>query len=171
MNLLIKLDLAILDGFFQPIADWWMNLTGKTNFWISRLLWWIVIVAGTWETLFRMHREDGLSKAPSYIVMCVIMGLVSLYFIHLDTNEEALFRNTENARFLNFRRGPEWGLLRVMTIVLSSYLASDNIIYFGWISDLWGTIVGAVTYPIALYFGACTPKPRLPDAALVPAKS
>ncbi|MEK7068401.1 MAG: hypothetical protein AAB964_01145 [Patescibacteria group bacterium] len=164
MQYLEKLDLAILDGIFQPMADWWRNRTGKSNFWIARMLWGVIITIVGWVAIFYLQMES------SVMVMFVIMSAGMIGVLANYNKDEKFYEHIRVESYFNWRRQfMPWGALRLfVTITLvavsiysitvwSNTPATDSPIIP--LSVLYG---GAALIIGTLYFSACTPKPPRP---------
>lgn len=165
MRFLEKLDLAILDGLFQKIADWWLNRTGKSNFWIARMLWWMLIV--NIGMLIIIVGELSFKL----LIPFVVVSIGGFFVLSNYELEEKLYDGL-NARFLNWRRQfMPWGVIRLvmscimMTVevlfLVSILLSTKKPLFPLQLLPYIGEILPLLFVSI-LYFSACTPKPRSP---------
>lgn len=174
MQFLEKLDLAILDGFFQKIADWVNDRWGKSCFWLAKLCSWLFLVVATigqlWAYIYGSAVFGDDQKWMSLAVLAVL-GFGQLYRIRemekLDQNEWSL---RELRAYNPQRQFIPWGFSRIFFLfVMGSALIVVLIIipaktlYDGWeLFHMVGTIAAALSFTGSFYFVACTPKPPSP---------
>lgn len=137
------IDAFIIDRIFQPVADWWMSRTGKSNFWLARMFWWVYISVCGWRVI--------IDKDVRTLIFWLILSAVGLVMIRsferMDTKD-----NFKVSTVLSPLRGSM--LLMLIRLVSILMLVLPPIIR-------WTNLQG-VLFLTLMYFSACTPKPRQP---------
>ncbi len=153
--MLEKLDLLILDNVFQTIADWWMDQTGKNNFWLARDT--ITLSA----VLFFVFVGFNLS---SLNIVCGILVLPIFYKL-VKSCEKAEKQSESFGKCMNpLRNFAPHGIERtvfVLLFILNTSFWVMRCLEFGFgppMRDI-PSLLGFALYICGMYFAACTPKP------------
>ena len=158
MNLLQKLDLAILDGLFQKIADWVNNRWGKSCFWLARVNYWIVIIA--WAAEIAFYRE----KLSIHSVFFVLFSIGALWRIGEWEKMEKNPLESAAQRVLNPERiSPFSRLIRLFNVFFLPFNIEWFVDFFAQ-GDVKALLIATNQFAFfcAFYFAACTPKPPSP---------
>jgi hypothetical protein len=153
-----RVDLFLLDRVFQPAADWVYDRFDRSCFWLAKICYWLVIMAWAAELFYKQwwgSTSSALFALFSFAALLTIRGLEK-------EEENPLARAAR--RVLNHQRlyHPH-GVSRLIMLSIMIALLGPRILgmiqldggeFMGFISD-WSFVA-------ALYFGACTPKPRRP---------
>lgn len=157
--MLIKLDLFVLDRVFQRAADWIEYLTGRNNFWLAKIFFFLFVCTGTVSgaSIF-LTRQEMSMRVLGGLVFLVFSTCVLFWQViwktygdreketgrgFVNPNRESLIHRTVRLTYLVF------SIDIFVRICLSSVFAIGNI----FIS------IACLEAFLCSYFNACTPKP------------
>jgi len=155
MGLMEKLDLAILDGFFQKVADWVNDRWGKTHIWLTIISTWCVMIL--WCIEAAMKQSIGAS-----ILLALFSFLQITVTLPYKKKQEERMELRAN-RVMN----PErlfWplGLFRIIMGIVSAWGALTSLLILPVrIVDIVSAIESA-SFVAMFYFAACSSKPPNP---------
>ncbi len=167
MSLLEKLDLAILDHLFQPIADKVSERWGKSCFWLAQKCEWVVLIALSYMCISNYLND---SNWILWGALLLTLGLRSLFDILRYEKMDESWQERQAARVMNPERlFIPYGKVRMLLffvflaiggglLVLIVLLTEGNKIVVSCVG-----VLGVPALTLALlspdYFSACTPKP------------
>ncbi len=170
-----KLDLAILDGIYQPIADWVANTFGKSCFWLAKVMTWIFLIMASIAAAHVFTYGSALigsgltSKIYVFVLLC-ILGSIQLMRIRILEKQDGSWEENIATRVMNTQRmfNP-YGLTRLILIALVIISAILGALYippnYPAQSLIWSVVnnlLFSTSFISTYYFAACTPKPPSP---------
>lgn len=175
MGFVEKIDLAILDGFYQRVADWMQHTYGKSCFWLARIFCWLVLGA-TAVLILRVFFFGSTMYENSLILPLLAPVFLTFSFmvrIKKLEDEERSETNLRALRVMNPRRlFFPYGLARMfilgsVSVLIMFGLFKGTPTVPGWPlgMEIGLCILFIISFVSAEYFSACTPKPQSPVKA------
>jgi len=163
-----EIDDRLIDSIFQPASDFVRDWIGKTNFWVAKMFAWVSIVLGTLDVAlcFRSGNLFTIFLASIVSISCV---LTFIGISAIDATSDAIEEFLERSRTLNFHRRVGFSN-RMGSLILTALLwaCAYLFIHYPAITVAISIYAAAMSFGNvpAIYFLACTPKPRKPLGAI-----
>ncbi len=168
----VVFDTFLLDRGFQPVSDWFRDLTGHSNFWIAKWCFRMLFAASTAIVIYHARQAYFDPKHVGDLAMVLFMAFVCKPWIlfkistDLDNNEDAIVENLELSGTMNPERMRGAGL-RFLVVTLSMFIwpfLGATMLYSPQQASLPISLQTLyMIVAIAAYFMACTPRPRAPQ--------
>ncbi len=136
-----KIDNYLIDHRFEPFAHKFQRLTGKTNFWLAKVSWVILVLSAL-----------SVMGSAAYVFGPVLALCLVLIFKKLTATEKEFFAeqsNHMNDLRISMLQSRASGLMVFCPTYLFIFLLSGHL---EWIFISFTTLSGP-------YFAACTPLP------------
>ena len=162
MKFFEKLDLAILDGVFQPVANWWNDKTPWSHFLLGRILAWGALVSYSAFAVFMEKLSDPVGLFFIGVSMLLIVGTSQ----KLEEREHSILRFGVNP--LRYNR--MWKILRQLALMLMVLIAIALVLKgFGYelhkhsLGERLWRLIEPFCWFSSLYLVSCVPK--IPDTS------
>lgn len=180
MGFFEKIDLWILDQFYQPAADWFNNQFGKSCFWLARICYAVIFIEATRMTVLMYHSGE-MSFGRVIFAIIVLAGWTIWSFYRTIKEEKSLGKHYSRVTFNSGRPFNSYAFVGVfrlgMFLMSCTYTLVNCLLFFSalYVRNGWALFhilelqVFLISIGSAEYFAACTPKPRKPKEVRVPA--
>lgn len=142
---MIRLDLWILDRFYQPATDWINDLAGVNCFRQARIIWNAALLSIMLHTAFVSPTMEHIGVD---ILLIIPLTLFQVWIISQDEAEQSKKPDLMNKRRM-------YHSSRIFSILFFSAMDIADL------GDLWHIVLDAILIS-AMYVGACTPRPPKP---------
>lgn len=156
LRFLEKADWAILDGFYQKVADWWSTHTQWSHFLLAQILAWATLVSYTAQVVF-FYTNPGELVLKGFVVLNMMWVIQTCQ--RLRAKESMLRRYSSNP----FRYNLTTVIMRRWLGLLTAYvftLIVPIVSVGGWM-HLWRLFLEPLCYMSAFYLASC--RPPFPD--------
>lgn len=156
--LLKGVDAWVLGSIFQPLADWLMQVTGKSNYWWAKVCLWIFLIGASAGIIQKPHADQ--------IIYYVASGFYLLAILYLCERVDSDGDTSPVRQLIKIRPS-----IRVALVFLEVPVVIGCMPGLYFIGD-WNFLrlaIEATAYPSAFYLMACE-RPKDPLPALTLAK-
>jgi hypothetical protein len=156
MSFYRSIDDFLIDEVFQKVSDWWMDRTGKSNFWLAKMSFWGGLV--TWSALAVSRTEQSWDT----LALFLICGFWFLLKIREMEQHDMAARSGKLAAANAMRIDPIYLFLRCLILTVTVISLPLKIASSKYDLHFWLLALDQLVWLCLMYFPACTPRPPRP---------